>query len=52
VELETRAETAGTKPYVITSSLADEIAKLSKLRESGALSDEEFQKAKNKLLHD
>jgi hypothetical protein len=51
-EAETKAETTGTESHPITTLLADEIAKLSKLRESGALSDEEFQKAKNKLLHD
>lgn len=49
-ETDTKEETTESKPHPTTTSLADEIAKLSKLRESGALSYEEFQKAKNKLL--
>jgi hypothetical protein len=32
-------------------SLADELKKLEELRESGALSDEEFQKAKQRMLY-
>ena len=33
------------------SSLSDELAKLNSLRESGVLTQEEFEKAKNKLLN-
>ena len=32
-------------------SLSDELAKLNSLRESGVLTQEEFEKAKNKLLN-
>ena len=34
-----------------TGSLSDELAKLNSLRESGVLTQEEFEKAKNKLLN-
>ena len=34
-----------------SSSLSDELAKLNSLRESGVLTQEEFEKAKNKLLN-
>lgn len=51
-EAETRAQTTKTISHLLTPSLADEIAKLNKLRESGTLSDEEFQRAKSKLLND
>ena len=33
------------------TSLSDELAKLNTLRESGVLTQEEFEKAKNKLLN-
>ena len=33
------------------NSLGDELAKLNSLRESGVLTQEEFEKAKNKLLN-
>ena len=36
---------------VDNSSLSDELAKLNSLRESGVLTQEEFEKAKNKLLN-
>ncbi|PLK27733.1 hypothetical protein C0V78_01555 [Novosphingobium sp. TH158] len=41
-----------SKPIQTTqgSSLADELRKLVELRESGALSEEEFQQAKRRLL--
>ena len=32
-------------------SLSDQLEKLNKLKESGALTEEEFEKAKNKLLN-
>ena len=34
-----------------SGSLSDELAKLNTLRESGVLTQEEFEKAKNKLLN-
>ena len=34
-----------------SGSLSDELAKLNSLRESGVLTQEEFEKAKNKLLN-
>ena len=34
------------------NNLSDELTKLNDLRESGALTQEEFDKAKNKLLND
>tara|TARA_B100000989_G_scaffold137795_1_gene102405 strand:+ start:590 stop:856 length:267 start_codon:yes stop_codon:yes gene_type:complete len=34
-----------------SGSLSDELAKLNNLRESGVLTQEEFEKAKNKLLN-
>ena len=34
------------------NNLSDELAKLNDLRESGVLTQEEFDKAKNKLLND
>ena len=42
-----------TKTTISTdnSSLGDELAKLNSLRESGVLTQEEFEKAKNKLLN-
>ncbi len=44
---------AETKSIISTdnSSLSDELAKLNSLRESGVLTQEEFEKAKNKLLN-
>ena len=33
-------------------NLSDEISKLNELRQSGALTEEEFEKAKKKLLND
>ena len=44
---------AETKSTISTdnSSLGDELAKLNSLRESGVLTQEEFEKAKNKLLN-
>ena len=43
----------GTKTTISNdhSSLSDELAKLNSLRESGVLTQEEFEKAKNKLLN-
>ena len=35
-----------------TSTLSDELEKLKKLQESGVITQEEFEKAKNKLLND
>ena len=35
-----------------SKSLSEELEKLNTLRESGALTQEEFEKAKNKLLND
>ena len=43
-------ETIPSQSHLGGSSLADEIAKLEKLHESGVLSDDEFQKAKKRLL--
>ena len=42
-----------TKTTISTDnkSLGDELAKLNSLRESGVLTQEEFEKAKNKLLN-
>ena len=42
-----------TKTSISTDngSLSDELAKLNSLRESGVLTQEEFEKAKNKLLN-
>ena len=42
-----------TKTTISTdnNSLGDELAKLNSLRESGVLTQEEFEKAKNKLLN-
>ena len=34
------------------SNLSDELIKLNKLRESGVITKEDFEKAKNKLLND
>ena len=34
------------------NNLSDELTKLNELRESGVLTQEEFEKAKNKLLND
>jgi hypothetical protein len=42
--------TAEKQVPVTTGSLADELEKLSKLRERGLLSEEEFQAAKKQLL--
>jgi hypothetical protein len=40
------------QPYqLIIVHLSDELAKLNSLRESGVLTQEEFEKAKNKLLN-
>ena len=35
---------------IITASIADEIAKLSELRHQGAITDEEFETLKSKLI--
>ncbi len=45
------SEDISAKSLPKTAFVADEIAKLSKLHESGALSNDEFQKAKDKLLN-
>ncbi|MFI8996793.1 SHOCT domain-containing protein [Streptomyces sp. NPDC053542] len=41
--------TAATSPY--RTSQADELAKLSRIKERGDISDEEFRQAKNRILH-
>ena len=38
-------------PISQTSSLSEELEKLKKLQESGVITQEEFEKAKNKLLN-
>ena len=47
---EVEVETKTTIPND-NSSLSDELAKLNSLRENGVLTQEEFEKAKNKLLN-
>ena len=47
---EVEEETKTTIPNN-NSSLSDELAKLNSLRENGVLTQEEFEKAKNKLLN-
>ena len=44
-------EEAKTTISTDNNSLGDELAKLNSLRESGVLTQEEFEKAKNKLLN-
>ena len=50
-EKEEAEEEAKTTIPADNSSLRDELAKLNSLRESGVLTQEEFEKAKNKLLN-
>ena len=45
------AEASKTTISNDNTSLSDELAKLNTLRESGVLTQEEFEKAKNKLLN-
>ncbi len=46
IELETNLNESNTD-----NSLSEELEKLNSLKESGVLTDEEFEKAKNKLLN-
>lgn len=49
------AEPTENSPYIkiiLINSIADEIKKLNDLKTSGILTEEEYQKAKNKLLND
>ena len=48
---EVEEETKTTTISADNGSLSDELAKLNSLRESGVLTQEEFEKAKNKLLN-
>jgi len=50
-EKEEVKEETKTSVSADNSSLGDELAKLNSLRESGVLTQEEFEKAKNKLLN-
>ncbi|MEU9043865.1 MULTISPECIES: SHOCT domain-containing protein [unclassified Kitasatospora] len=43
-------DAAGTEPTAGGGSHVDDLAKLAALKEKGAISDEEYQKAKDKLL--
>ena len=40
------------KEYVLSNNLSEELLKLNSLKESGVITQEEFIKAKNKLLND
>ena len=51
VEKEEVQEETKTTISSDSGSLSDELAKLNTLRESGVLTQEEFEKAKNKLLN-
>ena len=51
VEKEEAQEETKTTISSDSGSLSDELAKLNSLRESGVLTQEEFEKAKNKLLN-
>ena len=49
---EKKTENSNSRPMVIESdSVADEISKLKKLMDEGVITEEEFQKQKNKLLN-
>jgi len=50
-EKEEMQEEIKTSISTDNGSLSDELAKLNSLRESGVLTQEEFEKAKNKLLN-
>ena len=50
-EKEEMQEETKTSISTDNGSLSDELAKLNSLRESGVLTQEEFEKAKNKLLN-
>ena len=50
-EKEEMQEETKTSISTDNGSLRDELAKLNSLRESGVLTQEEFEKAKNKLLN-
>ena len=50
-EKEEAEKEVGLKPTSEITSLSDELEKLKKLQESGAITQEEFEKAKNKLLN-
>ena len=45
-----RAEKETNSDQTESNSLSDELEKLNQLRESGVITQEEFEKAKNKLL--
>ena len=49
-EKETTSDEAGVSAPQESNSLSDELEKLNQLRESGVITQEEFEKAKNKLL--
>ena len=49
-QLRQKAKNSSSTPSAAPSSLAEEIAQLSSLRDAGVLSDDEFQAAKTKLL--
>ena len=48
---ETKTDETSETAYEQTSNLSDELSKLNDLKEKGIISQEEFEKAKNKLLN-
>ena len=48
---ENETDEIGEAAYEQTSNLSDELTKLNDLKEKGIISQEEFEKAKNKLLN-